>query len=254
MGAIRPDSSWLEVNPALCEMFGYTPDEFTRLNWTELTHPDDLETGQKLFRQLLEGTVNDFVIEKRHIRKSGDIMDAVLAARSVRNPDGGLAYVVVLIEDITLRKMADRREQMRQKVLELVARGRPLPEVMAQVIQSAESIYPQSRCSILLMDNEGTHLTSGAAPSLPGFFTAAVDSIRIGIGVGSCGTAAFTGQRTLVEDIATHPYWDKFKVLAAAAGLGACWSEPILAVTARYWAPSPSIARNRACQTSRKLP
>jgi len=80
MGAICADGSWLEVNPALCEMFGYTPDEFTNLNWTKLTHPDDLETGKKLFRQLLDGTLDDFVIEKRHIRKSGDIMDALLAA------------------------------------------------------------------------------------------------------------------------------------------------------------------------------
>jgi PAS domain S-box-containing protein len=43
-----------------------------------------------------------------------------------------------------------------------------------------------------------------------------------------CGTAAFTGERVIVDDIATHPYWAPFKELAAQAGLGACWSQPIL--------------------------
>lgn len=46
--------------------------------------------------------------------------------------------------------------------------------------------------------------------------------------MGSCGTSAFTGERVIVEDIATHPYWAQSKEFAAKAGLGSCWSEPIL--------------------------
>jgi PAS domain S-box-containing protein len=53
------------------------------------------------------------------------------------------------------------------------------------------------------------------------------------MGVGSCGTAAFTGQRVIVADIATHPYWAPFKELAARAGLGACWSQPIFSSSGR---------------------
>jgi len=228
MAAILPDHSWLEVNQALCDMFGYPHDELTTLTWPQLTHPDDLEAGQIFFRQLIDGSIDDFMTEKRYIRKSGDIIDGLLAARAVRNTDGSLAYVVVLVEDISYRKMAERREHMRRLALEKVARGSSLNDIMLQVIESAEAIYPQSMCSILLMNDEGSHLENGAAPNLPGFYNELTRHLKIGPGVGSCGNTAFTGERTIVEDIATHPYWENNREIAARAGLGACWSEPIL--------------------------
>lgn len=227
MAASRPDKSWIEVNQAFCDMLGYTAEELVTTTWDDLTHPDDLEANNTLHQQLLDGAIDEFVIEKRFIQKSRDLIDAHLAVRAVRNTDGSLAYAVSLIEDISFRKLAERREQMRQHTLEKVARGGSLKEIMAQVIESAESIYPRSMCSILLMDDEGKHLLSGAAPSLPSFFNEAINGIKIGMGVGSCGTAVFSGKRIVVEDIASHPYWESYKEIAAKAGLGSCWSEPI---------------------------
>jgi PAS domain S-box-containing protein len=84
-------------------------------------------------------------------------------------------------------------------------------------------------CSIVLLDDERKHIRKSLAPSLPDFYNKALEGLAIGMGKGSCGTAAFTGQRVIVEDIATHPYWAPYKDLAASAGLGACWSQPILA-------------------------
>jgi len=233
MAATRTDRSWMEVNQAFCDMLGYTAEELTTKTWEELTHPDDLEVNGILFQQLIDGAINEYVIEKRFIRKTHDLIDTHLAVRAVRNSDGTLAYAVSLIEDISLRKLAERREQMRQLTLEKVARGASLNEIMLQVIQSAESIYPKSMCSILLMDDDGEHLLQGAAPSLPDFFNEAINGVEIGIGVGSCGTAAFSGERVVVEEIAPHPYWENYKELAADAGLASCWSEPILSVSGK---------------------
>ncbi|TXT39828.1 MAG: diguanylate cyclase/phosphodiesterase with PAS/PAC and GAF sensor(s) [Comamonadaceae bacterium] len=80
------------------------------------------------------------------------------------------------------------------------------------------------------MTEDGQHLGQGVAPSLPDFYNAAIidAGIEIGMGVGSCGTAAFTGERVIVEDISSHPYWADYKTLAAQAGLAACWSQPIV--------------------------
>ena len=233
MASILPDSGWLEVNQALCDMFGYSEAEIKTLTWPQLTHPDDLEIGKTRFRQLIEGSLDDFVMEKRYIRKTGEVIDGLLAARAVRNDDGSLAYVVVLVEDITRRKMAERREQMRQQALEKIVKSRSLNEIMLQIIESAESIYPQSIGSILLMNEEGTHLVNGAAPGLPDFYNKATEYLEIGQGVGSCGTSAFTGERVIVENIATHPYWINNKEIAAKAGLAACWSEPIHSSTGK---------------------
>ena len=64
---------------------------------------------------------------------------------------------------------------------------------------------------------------------LPDDVVHAMDAIAIGPEVGSCGTAAFHRRRIIVTDVATDPRWASFRDLAAAAGLAACWSEPILA-------------------------
>ena len=68
----------------------------------------------------------------------------------------------------------------------------------------------------------------GAAPSLPEAYTKAIDGVRIGPKVGSCGTAAHRREAVFVADIMTDPLWADYKDLAAAHGLRSCWSTPIL--------------------------
>ena len=83
-------------------------------------------------------------------------------------------------------------------------------------------------CSILLLDNDNQCLLLGSAPSLPSFYNDEIHGVAIGPNTGSCGTAANSGKRVIVEDIQTHPYWIQWKELAAKANLRACWSEPIV--------------------------
>ncbi len=83
-------------------------------------------------------------------------------------------------------------------------------------------------CSVLLADEKGQRLLHGAAPSLPEAYNAAVHGLVIGPSAGSCGTAAFERKPVFVTDIAADPRWTDFKDLAAAHGLGACHSTPIL--------------------------
>jgi GAF domain-containing protein len=82
-------------------------------------------------------------------------------------------------------------------------------------------------CSILLLDNATGKLLLGSAPSLPEYYNQVIESIVIGDEVGSCGSAAFRGERVIVEDILNHPHWQKFSELAHLANLRSCWSQPI---------------------------
>jgi len=127
-----------------------------------------------------------------------------------------------------LRQQLELEQLTRNRVLERLAKGEACADILAEVILGAEKLYPESLCSILLLDESGKHLTQGAANNLPDFYNKAINGLAIGQGVGSCGTAAYTGQRVIVEDIMTHPYWMAFIDLAKRAGLYACWSEPIL--------------------------
>ena len=113
------------------------------------------------------------------------------------------------------------------RVLELIASGAPLPEILDTIVRVIEDQAPGLIGSILLLDNDGKHLRHGAAPSLPAVYTAAIDGVAIGPTVGSCGTAAFRGEPVIVTDIAEDPLWRDFRESALAHGLRACWSTPM---------------------------
>ena len=118
--------------------------------------------------------------------------------------------------------------EFRNNILELLAKGTHLNTVLGMLVQNLEQANPEMIGSILLLDDQKKHLVNGIAVSLPKFYMQAVNGLKIGMGVGSCGTVAYSGERVIVEDIMTHPYWEKYKGLAKKAGLHACWSEPVL--------------------------
>ncbi len=114
-----------------------------------------------------------------------------------------------------------------RRTMALMAAGNPLATVLNAIVLTVEAEAPGILCSILLLDHTGRKLALGAGPSLPDDYNAAIEGVEIGPDVGSCGSAAFRGERVIVEDIQTDPLWVDFKDLAAAACLRACWSEPI---------------------------
>jgi diguanylate cyclase (GGDEF)-like protein/PAS domain S-box-containing protein len=117
--------------------------------------------------------------------------------------------------------------QFRSRVLELLVQAAPLPQILGALLQGLEQVRPGALCSLMLLDPEGKFIARSFGPSLPDFYNAALVGVVIGPGIGSCGTAAYTGERVVVEDIASHPFWHDYKELAAQAGLAACWSQPI---------------------------
>lgn len=151
----------------------------------------------------------------------------------IKNATGQVIRLMGITEDITLRHRVEKFETFRTRILELLAHQVPLREILEAIVIGVEQLNPEMLCSILLLDHEGCHLRGGSAPSLPDFYNTAIDGVAIGVGVGSCGTAAFTGERVVVEEIAKHPYWAPYKELAAKAGLAACWSQPILSAGGR---------------------
>jgi diguanylate cyclase (GGDEF)-like protein/PAS domain S-box-containing protein len=125
------------------------------------------------------------------------------------------------------RQRTLQRELAHSQVLEQLSRNAPLAEILHSIVRSIEQEDQDMLCSILLLDSAGTHLITGSAPHLPNFFNAAIHGTTIGDHIGTCGTAAYTGRRVIVEDITAHPDWENFRELAARAGLRSCWSEPI---------------------------
>ena len=106
--------------------------------------------------------------------------------------------------------------------------GPPLEAALERLVKLIEQQIPSMRASVLLLDDDGVTMRHGAAPSLPGEYSAQIDGLQIGPAAGSCGTAAFRGEQVIVEDISTDPLWTDYRNIALPYGLRACWSTPIV--------------------------
>ena len=144
-------------------------------------------------------------------------------------------------------------------ILEKIASGADLAEVLANLLRLIESQSGGMLCSILLLDEDGVHLRHGAAPSLPESYNKAIDGLIIGPNAGSCGAAAYFGKPVVVTDILTDALWDDYRDSAVKHGLRACWSSPILLHTGQvsgtfamyYRVPrGPSPEEQRLTQTA----
>jgi signal transduction histidine kinase/GAF domain-containing protein len=113
------------------------------------------------------------------------------------------------------------------RVLELIARGTKLPDILDAIVQLIEAQASGMLCSILLFDEANRTLLHGAAPHLPAEYVRQIDGRSIGPMAGSCGAAAALRERVIVDDIATHPNWVLYREVALQNQLRACWSTPI---------------------------
>jgi PAS domain S-box-containing protein len=107
-----PDKSWIEVNEKLCDILGYERQELIQLTWLDLTYPEDLQADLEQFNQVLAGTSEGYSIDKRFIRKDGQVIWVSVSTRCVRQADGSIDYFVALAQDIT-----DAYRQAKQRKL-----------------------------------------------------------------------------------------------------------------------------------------
>lgn len=133
--------------------------------------------------------------------------------------------------ELAAAKAQVQRERERvashNRVHDLIARAEPLERVLEEIVLSVERHDPSLIGCAVLLDRRSSTLHPGAGPSLPPHYLAAIDGVVIGPNVGSCGAAAWSGELTRADDIATDPKWAPIRELAASASIGHCWSNPI---------------------------
>ncbi len=125
------------------------------------------------------------------------------------------------------QRSPEELSRLGETVLAMIMARDPLPRILGVLCTEIENQHAGLLCSVLLLDTDGVTLRGGAAPSLPQGYCQAIDGVRIGPSVGSCGTAAYRKQPVIVSDIASDPLWAEFRHVALPYGLRACWSTPI---------------------------
>jgi PAS domain S-box-containing protein len=121
-----PDGRYLQANAAYCRMLGYTEDELRSLNFGTVTHPDDLQASVRLRDNLLADEREKFSVEKRYLKKNGDIIWARVGVSAIRSPAGDITSLIVISEDITERKRTEDALRHSEERLRLITNLVPL--------------------------------------------------------------------------------------------------------------------------------
>jgi PAS domain S-box-containing protein len=101
------DGRFLRVNDKLCDILGRERHELVECRFQDITHPDDLDADLSLLRRLLAGAIPTFSMEKRYIRKDGELAWGDLSVSLARSEAGRPTYLISVVVDITERKHAE---------------------------------------------------------------------------------------------------------------------------------------------------
>ncbi|MGB5713433.1 MAG: PAS domain S-box protein, partial [Waterburya sp.] len=102
------DGNWLEVNPALSQMLGYSEKELQATNFQAITYPEDLDSDLAKLEQLLSGKIPSYQMEKRYVNKQGSLVWIKLSVSLIKDKNNQPLYLVALIENIDERKRAEQ--------------------------------------------------------------------------------------------------------------------------------------------------
>src|SRR5712691_10937544 len=129
--------------------------------------------------------------------------------------------------DLADLEKSTRVSEEERRVLELIAKGASLKEVLDALTRGIERLAEDCYCTVLLVDEEHKRLLPGSSGSLPENYIIGVDGLPIGPDVGACGSSAYLNQTVVIEDIQTDHRFEAARDKVGPLGLRSCWSVPI---------------------------
>ncbi|PYJ05651.1 MAG: hypothetical protein DME95_03385 [Verrucomicrobia bacterium] len=235
-------------NRASAELAGVPQDELVGTPVADTYLPEERHLFRERLGKLKTGRTIRF--ERRFVRKNGEIVPVEVSVSGIR---GG--YFQAILRDISERKKAEALLAAEKRLLEMIATGVALKEILNALCLSIEEQRSGTLASVLLLNRDGVHLNSVAGPSLPREWTQQMETLPIGPCAGSCGTAAYRRSQVIVSDIANDPLWNVPEHRAAALkhGLRASWSNPVLSSKGKVLGTFCMYYREQRTPTSQDL-
>lgn len=215
--SVDANGNFIFMNEGAGKLLNKAPDELQSMNlWGDFPDFRCSSFYQQYVSVVRQPTVMEFQDYMPSLKRWMEL-------RAYPGPEGLIFY----FRDITAIRQTEGVLHGKKHILEMIAKGKPLEDVLEQIVYTIEGLSRDAYCSILLVDQEGKRLLNGSAQSLPKSYNEAINGIPVSPGVGSCGTAAYYNKTVFVSDIASDPLWADYKDLALSHNLKACWSTPI---------------------------
>ena len=228
IGMYRMDGEgrFFDVNRAFARLHGCDSAEAFLEHFSDRPHasPTNPDAAADLVRQILQSDgVRNVEVEAN--RADGGRVWIALTGRPVRDDAGNLLFFVGTARDVSEPRRAAAVLQGRNRVLELMAAGAPLEQVLPALVAGMENAVSSLACSIVLPQGDGATV-AGASPSVPTTFVDAV-SATTNLAEHDLWRAVLTGETLVIDDLAGRPDLCPPEAAALAAGFRAGWAEPI---------------------------
>lgn len=178
IGMVRVETTtgkFLETNKRFQELSGYSGAELNNMNFKEISEASEIEKNSSLMQQLLRGELREYSLEKRLIRKNGDVLWIKLSVSPLWQKGSPGTTHIAIIEDITERVLAQEELAKNEK------RYRALVENGAEVVT--------------IFSKEGKTLyASPSSEKLSGYSETEIKSLNLGSLVHPEDTKAFQEQ------------------------------------------------------------
>ena len=238
IGLLTTDGTLLEANQTPANATEQKLEEvINRPFWEAKLWTISPQTQEQVRQAIAIAATGKFVRYDVDVKGTDDVIITIdFSLKPLKDATGQVVKLMAEGRDI---QECERKKTLlsgQNHVLEMIAKGAKLSEILTRLTQLIEQQSPGCRCSFLLLDKNGVNLRHGVAPNLPESYSQVLNGLSIGAVAGSEGTAAYRGEPVIVNDIAIHPLWKDFRELALSHGLRACSSWPIFSTEGKVLA------------------
>lgn len=223
--ARSPDLPVIYVNEAWERLTGFTAAEATGSNCRFMQGGGTAPTVVAEIRRCIE-TRQPFQGEVLNYRKDGSPFWNLLEIRPVHGANNELTHYVGTCTDVTERRHFRALGEFEQTILEMLARARPLDDVLRGIVSAVEQQFTGLRCVVDMVDQSDNCLRPRSGSNLPADLLEMLNGQPVAAAGGLCSATAATGVTVVQEDLRVLPE-SPIKARLAALGFRAAWAVPI---------------------------
>jgi len=214
-----PDGTYVYVSPAATTILEFAPQQLMGRKLGEFVHPEDASAVATCYAALRTPGATG-TVAFRFLRNDNQYVWLESTCRTLTDARGALREIHASARDISGRKQMEYREQVRAEVLEMIAQGKPLNDILRRLTEAAERQEPQAIAAGVMLNAGILH---HCAPNLPEPIATSIERqlysfvTRFGV------LAALSKERVIVADLLHDPAWETLRPALIEHGLRSCW-------------------------------
>jgi PAS domain S-box-containing protein len=230
----RPDGSAEFFSQHYLDYVGLSAEQAQGWGWAAAVHPEDL-SGVTATWQAIMASGKAGEAEARLRRFDGEHRWLLFRTNPLRDASGNIVKWYGVNTDIDDRKRAETNLAREKQLLEMIASGRPLRDVLGALCEMVEEAGPGCYCDVHPIDVSGSSIEYSVAPSLPASYTDPIAGLSLNGDALPCAIAVRQRVQVVAEDMDTDPRWHDSSVRTHVLehGLRSVWSTPICARNGR---------------------